>query len=87
MEAKSRREGEGAQTCSNKCSHLCCQKSCSSLQAGRTYTALQAALSSSPPENLTEASHQVVLRAEAKVEAAALQLKIMQHLATPDYIK
>eukprot|EP00953_Heterococcus_sp_UTEX-ZZ885_P007500 4537-Heterococcus_DN1.PRE.1 len=36
---------------------------------------------------MTEASHQLVLRAEAKVEAAALQLKIMQHLATPGYIK
>jgi ectoine hydroxylase-related dioxygenase (phytanoyl-CoA dioxygenase family) len=52
------------------------------LQAGRAYTALQAALSRPPPQSLTEASHQVVLRAVAKVEAAALQLKIMPHLAT-----
>jgi hypothetical protein len=36
---------------------------------------------------MTEASHQVVLRAEAKAEAAAPQLKIMQHLATPGYVK
>jgi hypothetical protein len=57
------------------------------LQAGRAYTALQTALFRAPPENLTEASHQVVLRAEAKAEAAALQLNIMQHLATPGYIK
>jgi hypothetical protein len=57
------------------------------LQAGRAYTALQAALSQSAPENMAEASHQVVLRAEAKAEAAALQLNIMQHLATPGYIK
>jgi hypothetical protein len=35
------------------------------LQAGLAYTALQAALSRSPLENLTEALHQVVLRAEA----------------------
>jgi hypothetical protein len=51
------------------------------LQTGRAYTALQTALARPPPENMTEASHQVVLRAEAKAEAAALQLKIMQHLA------
>eukprot|EP00953_Heterococcus_sp_UTEX-ZZ885_P013821 7883-Heterococcus_DN1.PRE.3 len=57
------------------------------LQAGSAYTALRAAWSTTPPENLTEASHQVVLRAEAKMEAAALQLKILQHLATPGYIK
>eukprot|EP00953_Heterococcus_sp_UTEX-ZZ885_P000697 894-Heterococcus_DN1.PRE.1 len=57
------------------------------LQTGRAYTALQTALVRSPPENMTEASHRVVLRAEAKAEAAALQLKIMQHLASPGYIK
>jgi hypothetical protein len=57
------------------------------LQAGRAYTALQAALARPAPKNMAEASDQVVLRAEAKVEAAALQLKIMQHLATPGYVK
>jgi hypothetical protein len=57
------------------------------LQAGRAYTALQAALARPAPENMAEASHQVVLRAEAKAEAAILQLKIMQHLATPGYVK
>jgi hypothetical protein len=45
------------------------------LQAGRAYTALQAALARPAPENMAEASRQVVLRAEAKAEAAALQLK------------
>jgi hypothetical protein len=57
------------------------------LQAGRAYTALQTPLAKPPPESMTQASHQVVLRAEAKAEAAVLQLKIMQHLATPGYIK
>eukprot|EP00953_Heterococcus_sp_UTEX-ZZ885_P014705 8314-Heterococcus_DN1.PRE.3 len=55
MEAKSRREGEGAQTCSNKYSHSCCQKSCST-------------------------------DALASWTQAALQVNIMQHLATPGHI-
>jgi hypothetical protein len=89
MEAESRREGEGAKTCSMHAPLRAVRRAVAQmrLQAGRAYTALQTALSKPPPENMTEASHQVVLRAEAKVEAAALQLKIMQHLATPGYIK
>jgi hypothetical protein len=57
------------------------------LQAGRTYAALQNALSGPEPTNMAEASQQVVAQAEAKVEAAALQLRIMQQLATPGFIR
>eukprot|EP00953_Heterococcus_sp_UTEX-ZZ885_P022470 12434-Heterococcus_DN1.PRE.3 len=74
---KSRREGEETKSAALNALSF----------AGRAYTALQTALSRNPSENLTEASHQVVLRAKARVEAAALQLKIMQHLAMPGYIK
>jgi hypothetical protein len=54
------------------------------LQAGRAYSALQRALSGPAPT--AEASQHVLLRAEAKMEAAQLQVKITQHLATAGYI-
>jgi hypothetical protein len=57
------------------------------LQAGQAFAALQNARSGPEPTNMVEASQHVVLRAEAKMEAAALQVKIMQQLATPGFIR
>ena len=57
------------------------------LQAGHAFAALQNALSGPEPTNMAQASQQVVLRAEAKMEAAALQVKIMQQLATPGFVR
>jgi hypothetical protein len=57
------------------------------LQAGRAWSALQNALSGPAPRNMAEASQQVLLGAEAKVEAAQLQFTITQHLATSGYLK
>ena len=57
------------------------------LQAGRAYTILQNALSRPAPTNMAEASQQVLMHAEAKMEAAQLQAKITKQLATAGYIK
>jgi hypothetical protein len=57
------------------------------LQAGQAFAALQNARSGPEPTNMVEASQHVVLRAEAKMEAAALQVKIMQQLPEPCFIR
>jgi hypothetical protein len=57
------------------------------LQAGRAFLALQNALSGPASISMAEASQQVLLRTEARMEAAQLQFKITQHLATSGYIK
>jgi hypothetical protein len=57
------------------------------LQAGRAFVALQNALSGPAPSSMAEASRQMLLRAEANMEAAQLQVKITQLLANSGYIK
>jgi hypothetical protein len=57
------------------------------LQAGRAWSALQNALSGPAPANMKEASHNVLLRAEANIEAAILQAKITKELARTGYFK